>query len=322
MQLLIFTPQMPPLAHIHTYINNTAAQVWSNRDSVSTASSIGPILWDLSLVDMRQHIHNSVVCVPVEDNKMADAASWLTHLLDRKFISHFHTHFPQSKPWRLLPLKSTCKKQLTTMLHNKQSPRGSKKMPPPGANGGASTSVCKSLRPQRHWVPHYLPPISCRAHPFRPSIYARETYQEEIYWAIPPFDRSNLRIHGGHRPLSQPHGEARLLARTPSGILPKVVLSSNKSAAPTCQRYTRLGHCRPGKHLKEYCYQRSHLGCLILPPPDRRILQGRYRHGPAPLQSQVCPILHWTASLQRQNGIQRRTCSGRLFQPPVHNPEE
>ena len=94
MQLLIFSPRMAPLAHIHTYINNTAAQGWDNRGSVSIASSVGTILWELSLVDRRQHIHASVVRVPGEDNKMADAASRITHLPDRKFLSHFCTHFP------------------------------------------------------------------------------------------------------------------------------------------------------------------------------------------------------------------------------------
>ena len=40
MQLLIFPPRMAPLAHIHTYINYTAAQEWANRSSFSTASSV------------------------------------------------------------------------------------------------------------------------------------------------------------------------------------------------------------------------------------------------------------------------------------------
>ena len=40
MQLLIFSLRMVPLAHIHTYINNTASQGWDNRSSVSTASSV------------------------------------------------------------------------------------------------------------------------------------------------------------------------------------------------------------------------------------------------------------------------------------------
>ena len=98
MQLLIFAPWISPLEHIHTYINNMAAQGWANRVSVRTSSSVGPILWELSLAARRQNIHASVGCVPIEDNKMADAASQLTHLPDRQFLSHFYTHFPLINP--------------------------------------------------------------------------------------------------------------------------------------------------------------------------------------------------------------------------------
>ena len=83
MQILLFAPRMTPLAHIHTYVNNTAAQGWSNMDSFSTASSVGPILRELSLAATWKHIHASVGCVPREDNKMVDAALRLTHLPDR-----------------------------------------------------------------------------------------------------------------------------------------------------------------------------------------------------------------------------------------------
>ena len=44
MQILICAPRMAPLAHIHTYIDNTESQGWANRGSVSTASSFGLIL--------------------------------------------------------------------------------------------------------------------------------------------------------------------------------------------------------------------------------------------------------------------------------------
>ena len=79
---------------------------------------------------------------------MADAASCLTHLPDRQFISHFCTHFPQRNPCILTPLPSGYKQQLTNMLHNKQSPRGymsqsSRNTPPPGANDGASVAGYK-----------------------------------------------------------------------------------------------------------------------------------------------------------------------------------
>ena len=149
MQLLIFAPRMDPLVHIHMYIGNTASQGWSNMGSVSIDSSVGPIMQELSLSDRRQHIHASVGHVPGEDNNMADAASWLTHLTDRQFLSHSRTNFPQNSPRSLLPLSSLCKQLLTNMLHNNQYPRGyplpfSRRTPPPDNNGGASASGSKS----------------------------------------------------------------------------------------------------------------------------------------------------------------------------------
>ena len=149
MQILLFAPRIPPLAHIHTYIDNTTAQGCANRGSVGTASSAVTMLRELSLEAMSQHIHASVGRVPGEDNKMSDAALRLTHLPYRKFLSHFRSHFPQNKAWRLLPLPSDYKQQLTTMLINNKSPRVSR--PPssiktllPGANGGASAAGSKS----------------------------------------------------------------------------------------------------------------------------------------------------------------------------------
>ena len=44
MQILLFAPSMAPLDHIHMYVDNTAAQAWANRFSISTASSVGPFL--------------------------------------------------------------------------------------------------------------------------------------------------------------------------------------------------------------------------------------------------------------------------------------
>ena len=154
LQILLFAPRMPPLMHIDTYVNEIAAQRWSNRGSVSTYSSVGPILRELALATMIQHIHTYVGRVPGEENKMADAAPRITHLLDRKFHSHFRSHFPQSKPWHLLPLSSEYKGQLTTILLNKKSPRvywppSSRKTPPPCANGSASADDCKPLPTSR-----------------------------------------------------------------------------------------------------------------------------------------------------------------------------
>ena len=148
MQILLFTPRMAPLEHIHMHVDNTVAQVWANRISVSIASSVGPMMRGLASAAKIQHIHASIGYVPGEENKIADVALRLTCLPDRKFLSHFRSHFPQNKPWRLLPLMSDYKRHVTTILINKQSPRfsrppSSRKTLLPSANGGASTAGCK-----------------------------------------------------------------------------------------------------------------------------------------------------------------------------------
>ena len=80
---------------------------------------------------------------------MTDTASRLTHLSYRQFLSHFCTHFLQSKPWRIIPLKFECRRHLTTMLQSQRSPmdsciHNSRKTPTPGANDGASAAGCTS----------------------------------------------------------------------------------------------------------------------------------------------------------------------------------
>ena len=80
MHLLLFAPRMTPLAHIPTYVNDMEAQVWANQGSVSTASAVLTILKELALATRCHHIHASIGHLLVEENKMVDAASRLTHL--------------------------------------------------------------------------------------------------------------------------------------------------------------------------------------------------------------------------------------------------
>ena len=116
---MLFTPRMAILEHIHTCVDNMAAQGWANRGIIITASSVGPILQEISLAERLKHIQISVGRALLEDNKMADAALHLTHLPDRKFLSHFCTHFSQINPWHLPSLPSTYRRKLTTIIHNK-----------------------------------------------------------------------------------------------------------------------------------------------------------------------------------------------------------
>ena len=130
---------------------------------------------------------------------MADAVSRLTHLPERQFIYHLHTHFPYSKPWSLLPIPSGCKQQLTTMLHNNQSPRGylqpfSIKTPPSGANGSASAAGCKS------------PPTSkTLRNPFPSSKFSPITSLLAFYLCKGNLSRSNLSINTSNQSVKYLH---------------------------------------------------------------------------------------------------------------------
>ena len=89
---------MDTLAHIRTAVDNTAVQGWANHGSVSTATAVGPILRDLALLTRTCKIHSSVRRISGTENKMADAASRLTHLTDNMFLLHFALTFPQKNP--------------------------------------------------------------------------------------------------------------------------------------------------------------------------------------------------------------------------------
>ena len=85
-------------------------------------------------------IYSSVQRTSGAENKMANAASRLTHLTDKTFLRHFELTSPQRKTWRLFTLLSECKRRLTYMLHIKRCsmnspPQSTRKTPPPGPNG-------------------------------------------------------------------------------------------------------------------------------------------------------------------------------------------
>ena len=59
-QLLLFALRMVPSDHIHTYIDNTAAQGWNNQCSIIISSSVVPILRYIFFAARWKHIHACV----------------------------------------------------------------------------------------------------------------------------------------------------------------------------------------------------------------------------------------------------------------------
>ena len=73
--LHLFAPRMAPLKQIPTGVENTAAESWARRFSVSTATAIGPLLREAAWITRQAKIHVSIKRIPGVENIEADAAS-------------------------------------------------------------------------------------------------------------------------------------------------------------------------------------------------------------------------------------------------------
>ena len=93
-QLHIFDPRMAPLELIATGVDNTAAEIWAQRGSVSTATAIGPLLRKATWITRQAKIHASITSIPGVENIEANAASRLIHLLVPEFLKSCNTSFP------------------------------------------------------------------------------------------------------------------------------------------------------------------------------------------------------------------------------------
>ena len=123
--LHLFAPHMAPLEHISTGVDNTAAEIWACRGSVSTATAIGPLLQESAWITHKVNIHASIKRIPGVENIEADAASQLNHPPVHAFLKYFNTSFPQPTPWWLSLLPSGATPRLHTMLLTKQPPKAS-----------------------------------------------------------------------------------------------------------------------------------------------------------------------------------------------------
>ena len=147
----LFTPNMQPLSHTCTAVDNKSAQGWYTRGSVISSTAVRHILWDLALLTRSRQIYASVGWIKGTNNTVADYTSRLTHLHDQMFLLHFDLTFSQKKSWQLLPLPYECRRRLASMLHIKCchvdfQPPSTRSNPPPGTNGANYTDECTSQR--------------------------------------------------------------------------------------------------------------------------------------------------------------------------------
>ena len=107
--LHLFVPKTAHLEHIHTLVDNTAAEGWDRRGSVSLATYVGTLLHEAAWITRQTHIHASFKRITGLNSHESDATSRLTHLPVRDFLKHFHSTLPQPSPWRMFLLPSAAK---------------------------------------------------------------------------------------------------------------------------------------------------------------------------------------------------------------------
>ena len=71
----LFAPRMAPLEHISTGVDNTTAEIWARRVSISTATAIFPLLREAAWITRQAKIHASIKRIPGVENIEADVES-------------------------------------------------------------------------------------------------------------------------------------------------------------------------------------------------------------------------------------------------------
>ena len=184
-------------------MDNTAAESWARRGSVSTATAIGPLLQEAAWITRQAKIHASIKRIPGVEKIEADAASRLAHLPVHAFLKSFNTYFPQLTPWGLSLLPFGVTPRLHMMLLTKQSPKASPlqdcakitqrgNSETPSAHGRTSHTTSKILATRS---PSYRYLLKKSAQAFLPqttSPYTNEAWNN----TSAPWDRS-LRPWGG-----------------------------------------------------------------------------------------------------------------------------
>ena len=121
--IIIFSLCMAPLAHILIYVENAGDQGWTQCRIVITASRVGILLRDITMITYHQYIHYPIRNITGEDKNILDAASKLTHMSELKCLCHFQTNAIQKNNWHMPPFLYRCRHQMNFVLHNKRYPK-------------------------------------------------------------------------------------------------------------------------------------------------------------------------------------------------------
>jgi len=100
--------------------DNTPTVAWTHKGSATTT---GPAAYLLRINSIHQRHHRYLAksdWISGFANQLADDCSRLWHLSDAQFLTHLNTHYPQSKPWRLVQLRPEMHSTLISALLRKR----------------------------------------------------------------------------------------------------------------------------------------------------------------------------------------------------------
>jgi hypothetical protein len=130
--------------------DNTPAVSRSRKGSVTTRSAAAYLLRFASLHQRHHRYFIQYDHIAGNANAMADDASRLWHLSDSQLLAHFEQTYPQSSPWKLVPLRSPTLSALISALRRQRvaMPLVLNEPPPrttPGQFGLTSAPHTKSI---------------------------------------------------------------------------------------------------------------------------------------------------------------------------------
>ena len=158
--LHIFAPLMVPLEQISTILDNMAAECWTWRGSVRSATAVGLLLHKADLFFCQTWTHTFVDRIKGKENKEADDAYRIIHSPVSHFTHNFNTLLPQYKAWWLHIIPCEAKHRTLEMIHTKRSTRDctlplSGRIIPPKNSGRHSAPDCAYHQISREYTTQY-----------------------------------------------------------------------------------------------------------------------------------------------------------------------
>ena len=183
-------------------VGNTEAEGWKNWGSVSTNKAVGPLLNEIYILNWHLHVHSFICHTSKEENFMAGSNSRLIHLLESTLLANLCFHFPHTTLWRLIPLPSKCRQNLTSMMHAKKYPKvfflvwieGRHCLGKMARLLWLSTHINQPPLNQR---PHSISTNICRVVPPRPLLHKLEPHLQAFHQKIPIISWPDSRSRGG-----------------------------------------------------------------------------------------------------------------------------